>query len=430
MTIPYTFAGATTAIPLAQLDANFASPITLGNVAMTLSNTYTSIGNLTLTNVTVSSGNVAVTNLSYTGTLTGGTGIVNLGSGQFYKDASGNVGIGTTSPTLNLSVGIASGTGGINHIYTGAGGPYSVANFTSNLNTGEVQIGGVRTNYFPTFYSSGSEAMRIDSSGNVGIGTSSPISNASRKTLSIFTSDASVGGQIVVGYNSSSEAVQILGDSTGAYFGSKSNIPVIFRVNQTETARFDTSGNLLVGTTTSLASGLTVTGGNGPQFSLNTTTRFTQFNFYNSGTQKSFIAWDNTNTNLYVQNSSGGVYLTNTGTSWTSNSDERLKENLVDITDGLSKVCSLRSVIGNFIADKTKKKTPFLIAQDVQTVLPEAVTTSTLKDDETNTEYLGIAYTEVIPLLVASIKELNAKVDAQATLITNLTTRLTALEGK
>ena len=55
MTIPYTFAGATTAIPLAQLDANFASPITLGNVAMTLSNTYTSIGNLTLTNVTISS---------------------------------------------------------------------------------------------------------------------------------------------------------------------------------------------------------------------------------------------------------------------------------------------------------------------------------------------------------------------------------------
>lgn len=44
----------------------------------------------------------AFTSLSYTTTLTGGTGIVNLGSGQFYKDASGNVGIGTTSPTLPL----------------------------------------------------------------------------------------------------------------------------------------------------------------------------------------------------------------------------------------------------------------------------------------------------------------------------------------
>ena len=132
MTIPYTFAGATTAIPLAQLDANFASPITLGNVAMTLSNTYNSIGNLTLTNVTISSASglaantVAYANASgvlggsanmtfdgstlttlnsaYTGTLTGGTGIVNLGSGQFYKDASGNVGIGTASPSSKLEV--------------------------------------------------------------------------------------------------------------------------------------------------------------------------------------------------------------------------------------------------------------------------------------------------------------------------------------
>ena len=42
------------------------------------------------------------TNLAYTGTLTGGTGVVNLGSGQFYKDASGNVGIGTSSPTNKL----------------------------------------------------------------------------------------------------------------------------------------------------------------------------------------------------------------------------------------------------------------------------------------------------------------------------------------
>ena len=141
--------------------------------------------------------------------------------------------------------------------------------------------------------------------------------------------------------------------------------------------------------------------------------RYVQYGFSIASVEKATIFWDNTNTNLYVRGASGGVYLTNTGTSWTSNSDERLKENLVPIENGLSKVCSLRSVIGNFIADETKKPTPFLIAQDVQAVLPEAVTTSTLKDDETNTEYLGVAYTEVIPLLVAAIKELKAIVDAQ-----------------
>jgi hypothetical protein len=43
-------------------------------------------------------------------------------------------------------------------------------------------------------------------------------------------------------------------------------------------------------------------------------------------------------------------------------------------------------------------------------VLPEAVSTSTQKDSDT--EYLGVAYSDVIPLLVAAIKELKAEFDA------------------
>ena len=49
--------------------------------------------------------NISVSaNLSYGGTLTGSTGILNIGSGQIYKDTSGNVGIGTSSPSYKLSV--------------------------------------------------------------------------------------------------------------------------------------------------------------------------------------------------------------------------------------------------------------------------------------------------------------------------------------
>jgi hypothetical protein len=51
----------------------------------------------------------AFTSLAYSTTLTGGTGIVNLGSGQFYKDASGNVGIGTASPGEFLHLNKANG---------------------------------------------------------------------------------------------------------------------------------------------------------------------------------------------------------------------------------------------------------------------------------------------------------------------------------
>ena len=47
---------------------------------------------------------LTLTNPVYTGTLTGGTGVVNIGSGQFYKDSSGNLGIGTSSPDAKLDV--------------------------------------------------------------------------------------------------------------------------------------------------------------------------------------------------------------------------------------------------------------------------------------------------------------------------------------
>jgi len=51
------------------------------------------------------SGNITVgNNITVTGTLTGSTSVMNIGSGQLYKDASGNVGIGTSSPGQNLEV--------------------------------------------------------------------------------------------------------------------------------------------------------------------------------------------------------------------------------------------------------------------------------------------------------------------------------------
>ena len=55
MPVPFTFASATTSIPLSQLDANFATNATVGNTAVGLGNTTTTIGNLTLNNATINS---------------------------------------------------------------------------------------------------------------------------------------------------------------------------------------------------------------------------------------------------------------------------------------------------------------------------------------------------------------------------------------
>jgi hypothetical protein len=130
------------------------------------------------------------------------------------------------------------------------------------------------------------------------------------------------------------------------------------------------------------------------------------------GSQAVILQGGSTSQFLMCQNTGGGVYLNGaSATSWSAVSDSRLKENLTPINNALTKVASLSAVVGNYTWDESKTKKPFLIAQEVQAVLPEAVTYSqAIKDD--STEYLSLSYTEVIPLLVAAIKELKTEVDS------------------
>jgi hypothetical protein len=105
---------------------------------------------------------------------------------------------------------------------------------------------------------------------------------------------------------------------------------------------------------------------------------------------------------IQVVATSGGVELTNTATSWAAISDERLKDIIEPINNAVAKVGLLRSVIGKYKSDSEGTRRSFLIAQDVQSALPEAV--------GGNEDSMTVRYTEVIPLLVAAIKELTARV--------------------
>jgi trimeric autotransporter adhesin len=124
------------------------------------------------------------TTLEYTSTLTGGTGIIAIGTNQIYKDASGNVGIGTTAPDKNLSVfgssAVAAGVGGeitIGGFYDGTSkisyGSIAGVNQNGSGNTSGQLIFNTRINFGALI-----ERMRIDSVGNVGIGTTAPNASA------------------------------------------------------------------------------------------------------------------------------------------------------------------------------------------------------------------------------------------------------------
>lgn len=180
MTVPYAFASATTSIPLSELDANFNTPITLGNTAIQLGNTVTTLNNMTLANATVSSGNVTITSANLSGNLNF-TGTGNRITGDFSNATLANrVTFQTNTVNGATNVGLipngTSTTSRFNVFNTTDTTNYSVGALLAT--SSEVRVtsdaAGSGTQLPMTFYTNGSEAIRIATSGNVGIGTASP----------------------------------------------------------------------------------------------------------------------------------------------------------------------------------------------------------------------------------------------------------------
>jgi hypothetical protein len=187
-----------------------------------------------------------------------------------------------------------------------------------------------------------------------------------------------------------------------------------------EAMRIDSSGNVVIGDT-STTHKLKVSDANNrtegtAQFAVSGP-GYTLYNFID-GTA-AYIGQNSNSRELRMYSGSTtttGVKLTAGATSWVSTSDETLKDIIEPIENAVKKISTLRAVIGKYKDDADDIRRPFLIAQDVEKVLPEAIHIGV---DKT----LNLAYTETIPLLVAAIKE-------QQAIIEELKIRITALESK
>ena len=161
-------------------------------------------------------------------------------------NASQNVGIGTSSPDINLRV-----SGSYSQIGTIDG---TVDNRLVSTSGGAAGIIGTYSNHPLVLYTNINERMRIDTSGNVGIGTSSPVSfGFGFKTLEVAGSGGNGG---VFRSSSTATTIDLYSDGSVAVLRTTTSSPILFQTASTEAMRIDASGNVGIGTASPNASAI------------------------------------------------------------------------------------------------------------------------------------------------------------------------------
>jgi hypothetical protein len=142
-----------------------------------------------------------------------------------------------------------------------------------------------------------------------------------------------------------------------------------------------------------------------------------------AGTSATHVVFTNANGNV------GTITTSGTSTAYNTSSDHRLKENVTDVTDGITRVKQLEPKRFNFIANADTTVDGFL-AHEVQSVVPEAITgTHNEVDADGNAVMQGIDQSKLVPLLTAALKEAITKIETLETEMTSVKARLDALEG-
>jgi len=329
-----------------------------------------------------------------------------------------NVGIGTSSPTRALSV--FGDTAGVISITSNSTDGISSLSFgdTADDNAGRVNY--LNASDAMLFYTATAERMRIDSSGNVGIG-SSPAS-----ALSIYRASGVNAYIEVAGNNNTPGSTSMLFGQDGSNYGycwNRGNQAVLFGTNGTERMRIDSSGNLGLGTSSTAAKLHINEAANKSEGDAHFRIQGAGYSGFHWLDATAYYIGQNSssrNLRLYSGAETAGVNLSNGGTSWGTFSDERLKYDIEPVENALESLSELRTVkyrLKNVDEPDSQKKIG-VVAQDLVGVLDEVIDPLQISGDDT--EYMAVRYTELVPVLIKAIQEQQETIAALEARITQL----------
>jgi len=319
---------------------------------------------------------------------------------------TGNVGIGTSSPDtmLHLSAGSTGVTGGsdaaitMTNKFDDPDNSWKIAPLRSGVSNTGLEIRDLTDSRTD---------MCFDGAGNVGIGELSPGSQLhitsdtagvnciltlkntqSNRESKIQLIDESNQGGLVLGYDNGGNQATI---------GPAISVPLAFNTNNTERMRIHAGGDISIGTTSS------------NPVNIADHRLVVELNSSNSGIAVGADGLVDSRTCMTFYNDNGvvGSITTNaSSTAFNTSSDYRLKENVTYTWDATTRLKQLKPARFNFIADKDTTLDGFL-AHEVSSIVPEAVT-----GEKDGTEMQGIDQSKLVPLLVKTIQELEARIAA------------------
>jgi len=315
-------------------------------------------------------------------------------------DSSGNVGIGTTSPDQTLHVHKGSAGTVSSHassVLTLENSTTGILQFlTPNTNSQQIRFGDPQDNgagiiqydhatSVMQFNVNGPERMRIDSSGNVGIGTTNPSFN-SGSGLEISRSNTCTLRVENTGTGPSS--AEFFAGNNKTVIGSTSNVHTEFRTNSVERMRIDTSGDLLIGRTS--------TGASASDHGLQ---------LYGTGYIYIFSSGSGNNDVIRVYDSGGNLNAAiDADGDYHDLSDAKYKENIAPSKRGLSDIMGLNVVSFDW-NNKDRHETSGFIAQEMEQAIPELVA----KNKDTGD--LSIKTNNLIPMLTKALQEAVTRIE-------------------